>query len=256
MNPVTNSSIDEYRRLLNRCAAAMAVAQNAYVAEFLPAGDNTDLVDLFTDGNIDKRFAKLRDQLNLLEAEFGNLDDQIEMCIRIIPLDAYATGVSDADCFLEWLETRKQLTPGQIDLVVYQRARHQVEFLAARMRSRPIRFQDLCSVSDALRSDFAADNRIQIKINPIHCPATLRKTILFEDIGLPAAAIFFSVGIDVRMVVLERSGQWLVSCLAAAGPRNLKELARRFPGSAEDLMRGLKRSGRHRPGRFFAIVFP
>lgn len=238
MKPGTHSSLEEYRLQLNRCAEAMAVADNATVADYLPPGDSPALVDLFTDGNIDKRYEKLRDQLELL-SDLPDLDARIENYVRSVPLDAYATSVRDADRFLVWLERRHMFTPGQRDVVTCLHARHQIEFLAAGARSRHLHFQDLSSVSEELRTEFGANNRIRIEINPVHQFARFHTMALFEgeeDMELPVSAVLFPVETDIRTVVLEDAGLWLVNALARKGRCTHGELLPRFPGSADELL--------------------
>jgi hypothetical protein len=238
MNHSTPSSLEEYRRQLDRCAEAMAIAHNASVAEYLPPGDSPDLVDLFTDGNIDKRYEKLRDHLELF-SDFPDLDACLENYIRSIPLDAYATTVRDADRFLQWLEQRHKFTPEEQDIITCQRARHQIEILAAGARARHLRFQDLRSVSEELRTEFGMNTGVRIEINPIHQRVCFHTMALFEgedDIELPVNALFFPVQIDIRTVVLEQAGVWLVDALAKGDRHTYSELLSHFPGSANELL--------------------
>ena len=93
----TKSSVPEYALQIRRITQALAVAHNDVVRSDLLPADRLELVEMFTEGNLDKRFDKLTDQLELLEESFDDLPELISEYVRTIPLAAYDTGSSDGD---------------------------------------------------------------------------------------------------------------------------------------------------------------
>src|SRR5687767_4262879 len=79
----------DYRDQIQRCAQTMALGYAEDVRPFLASGMTIEQVKLFTDGNLDKRFEKVLDQVELLKAAFDNLNDLVDEYILEVPLAAY-----------------------------------------------------------------------------------------------------------------------------------------------------------------------
>ena len=78
MTTLTSQTTD-YRDQIQRCAQTMALGCVEDVRPFLANGMTVEQVKLFTDGNLDKRFEKVLDQVDLLKTAFDNLDDFIQL---------------------------------------------------------------------------------------------------------------------------------------------------------------------------------
>ena len=69
-------------------------------------------------------------------------------------------------------------------------------------------FQELLSVSESVGESFTHDSRIRLELNPIHHSAVFQTNVLLgdDDFELPATAVFFPVGDDVRTAILDSMG--------------------------------------------------
>ena len=214
----------EYREQIQRCAASLAIAQVERVGDLLAPGQAVAQVKMFTDGNLDKRFEKLGDHLELLAEDFENWEELRVDYVKTVPLAAYDSMTSDGERFLNWLADCVELTAEQGDLVTCQRSRHTVEALAAENRLAHVRFQELWQSIESFAPELGANDDLWIHLNPIHTWATLQTArLLDESDDLPAGIVFFPVGNDIRTAVLEDAGRQLVEQLAW-GPRRLDEL--------------------------------
>jgi hypothetical protein len=221
----TIHTTDEYREQIRHCARSLSLARNDAVAALLAPGHAVPLVKMFTDGNLDKRFQKLSDHLELLAEDFEDLEELIVEYVKTVPLAAYDTGASDGERFLDWLCERRELTAEQQDVVTCQRSRHAVEALAQERRLAHVRFQELLQSAEAFALELGANPDLWIHANPIHVEATLHTHRLLDaEDELPALVAFFPVGNDVRTAVLEDAGRRLFGCLAESGPQRLADL--------------------------------
>ena len=219
-------AVDEYRAQITACARSLSVAHVADVTGYLAAGNTSEMVKMFTDGNLDKRFLKLKDHLELLNGGFPEMEDLIAAYVKTIPLAAYDTGSSDAEHFLEWLQRSRSLTPEQIDLITCQRARRAVEELAAANRLQHLRFQDFAVLRERLLPEWGARPELRIELNPVRVWATFSTPVLLgEGDEPPATVIFFPVENDIHTAVLEPQAQSLIQDLEARGPSRLDDLA-------------------------------
>lgn len=219
-------ALNEYREQIVRCAQSLAVARNEAVAGFLSAGMPLQRVAMFTDGNLDKRLLKIRDQLEEFEDELDDLEEPIREYIRAVPLAAYDTGSSDTGHFLNWLRASRDLTPEQLDCIACQQARIDVEELAAANRIGHVRFQELLSRADDLAPELGENPELWIHLNPIRAWATFQtQALLDEDDEVPARAAFFPVDNDIRTAVMEPPAEALVGELERFGSCRLDDLA-------------------------------
>src|SRR5262245_39962581 len=142
-------SQETYRQKLTRLARALASADALAVAGDLATGCPPRRAILFTDGNCEKRFEKLTDQLDFVAPAFDDFPGLIDAFIRSQPLVAYDTGASDGEQMLLWLTRTQNCTAEQLDHIACQRGRHAVEDLARCNRLGHTRFQELHSVTPA-----------------------------------------------------------------------------------------------------------
>jgi hypothetical protein len=220
----------EYARTLQRIAGALSVAQCSTVAGDLADGHPVDKVKMFTDGNLDKRFEKLQDQLELLAEDMDDLDDAIVDYVRTVPLAAYDTGASDGDRFAVWLPTSRDLTPEQRDIITVIRSRVAVEELARSNRLAHVCFQELASLSDELAGDLTTNPNLTLHLNPTRIWASFETDrLLGDDTPEPAGAVlFYAWRSEVRTSVLEPESVLMLRTLADGAPCHLENLQLRL----------------------------
>lgn len=222
--------IEEYRHQIQHCAHKLAVAKTKDVSPFLPEGERMDLVDVYADGNLEKRQGKLTDQFEFMQDAFEELEQWIVEYIRTVPLAAYDTGSTDSVLFLDWIEERKSLTPEQIDLVTCHRSRIEVEESARDNRMGHIRFQEMLSATEDLAQQLESNEDLWVHLNPIRVWARFETTVLLEDEDdLPATVLFYPVGSDIRTAVLDAFGQMVVDKLESLQSVRAGELLAAFP---------------------------
>jgi hypothetical protein len=222
-----DTALEQYRRQLNRWVAALATGDNETVradaAERYLAGD----IDLFTEGNLDKRVDILSLQLSFLAAAFEDLDELIEEYIAAQPLAAFAAGPADAAAFLRWLSASCALTPEQADHVACRQARYDVEDAARANRSGHTRFQERWSVARRLAKQLRRNDGLRLHLNPARGWATLHtRAFLDEETKLPGNVVFFALGMQIHSAVLDDPVPALLEALEE-GPLTLAEWAER-----------------------------
>lgn len=214
----------DYRDQIQRCVQTMALGCVEDVRPFLADGMTVEHVKLFTDGNLEKRFEKVLDQVELLKAVFDNLDELVDEYILEVPLAAYDTGCSDGDRFLRWLKLTHVTTPEQQDHIACQLARHEVENVARKNRLGHIRFQELRSMADQLAEEFSTNPKLRIHLNPIRTWATFQTNILLdEESTAPADVLFFANRQQIRTSAFDDDGKYFVETLASHGPFTLTD---------------------------------
>lgn len=241
MNEI-ESNRDDYRRQLARWAHAMAVGRNEDV-DHLAATMTPAHVKLFTDGNLDKRFEKLRAQADMLDEVFDDLEERIEDYIHAIPLQAYDARSMDCDRLLAWIEHRGGLDGEQRDYLQCLRAQHTVEAFARANRAGYLRFQELRSLVDPLLGELTTNPALKVHLNPTRVWTRFETRALLDDLAdLPADVLMFADRGDIRTAVLEDAGRDLVRVLEQIGPSTLKEwttAAERDEGEVCDVTRDL-----------------
>jgi hypothetical protein len=211
--------LDAYRQELTSWAEAMTRCHNDAVYAALAPGFRPEQVDLFTDGNLDKRLEKLSVQLEFVAGAFADFEGLMDEYVSAQPLAAYDTGSGDGERFLSWLERCRRLTPEQRDFVACQRARYAVEEAARKNRRGHVRFQELWSVAGELAAELDSNPELCVYLNPIRARARFQTAALLEGQGSPPAdALFFTVGTSVRTAILEPRALALVNGLARVSP--------------------------------------
>lgn len=235
MSPSFNHTQD-YARTLTRIARALSVAQCATVAGDLDQRHPLEKVKMFTDGNLEKRFEKLQDQLELLADDVDDLDELIVEYVRTVPLAAYDTGTTDGDRFVRWLTASHTLTPEQRDLIAVIRSRVAVEELARVNRLPHVHFQELTSLTSELVEELTTNPNLTLHLNPIRIWAAFETDrLLGEDNPEPGGSIlFYAWQSEVRTSVLEPETALMLRTLADGEPCHLQNLQLRL-----ELMAGL-----------------
>ena len=218
-------NLDEYRHQLSRWAEAMAVGRCGDV-DHLGESFTAEHVKLFTDGNFDKRFEKLRAQADLLDEVFEDLGALVETYIRSVPLQAYDARTMDCDRFLAWIEDRQGPTAEQRDYLACLKAQHAVEAAARVNRAGYLRFQELRSLNGTSVAALETNRMLSIHLNPTRVWARFHTRALLDDeADLPADVLLYADRGDIRTALLEAESRDLVRVLEQIGPSTLEEWA-------------------------------
>jgi hypothetical protein len=242
MNRTTDHAVEQYRRQLNAWVEGMAVDDNSAVyPDAAPTSTPTD-VDLFTEGNLAKRFEVLDFQMAFLRPAFPDFDDLAVDFITTEPLPAYETGSVSGEAFLRWLEETLELTPVQRDYIACRRGRYQVEDIARADRLAHIRFQERWSVAGVLAKHLGRDGRLRIQLNPIRAWARFETDEFLEGQAEPPAdVLFFAVRSSIHTAVLDAPMPVLLEGLDGKDGVTLLEWARRVELAASDDLVSLAR---------------
>lgn len=219
----------QYAEQLTRITRALAIAQNNSISRDLGVGQSLERVALFTDGNLDKRFEKLVDQVEIVSELFDDLESFIEQYIQTVPLAAYDSGSSDGNRFAEWLSRKVHLTAEQGDALTIVRARYAVEEHARANRIGHLHFQEVSSLIAELAPELPRNPKLQLRLNPIRQWAVLETTRFLDgDDIVPADVLFYACGREVRTVVLNSLGRSLIRALSKFGPCPLRQVEKQL----------------------------
>jgi len=226
-----------YHQSLKQTARAMASARISGVSSLLDPRDSVDRVKMFIEGNYEKRIEKLLSQAALLEDVVEYLEDRVIAYVQELPLAAYDTGCTDGDRFLQWLATCGDLTDEQMDHLVCQRARLQLEDIARANRLGHVRFQELWSLKDKLLPQFNATSSLIVHVNPIRCRTVFRTTALLDEEDItPANVVVFACRNNMRTAVIEAEGIAICETLQSS-PLAISQLIEVSPQlAAEDIV--------------------
>lgn len=215
---------ESYRQQLHRVAQAMALAHSAEVGAYLDQRSTTQGVELFVDGNLEKRCDKLETQLEFVASAFDDFSSLVEEYATSVPQGAYDTSASDGDRMLCWLIERQELSAVQQDYVTCQRARHQVENLARANRLKHVRFQELLTLAGELSTELETNGQLHIHLNPIRTWAQFSTPELLDAEAVPPCnVLFFASGREIGSAALELEGQALINELADYQPCTLDD---------------------------------
>ena len=219
-------SQDVYRDQLARLARAMASTQWDEVTHKLSADSDATGVQLFVEGNWEKRCDKLANQLEFVAAAFDDFPQLIQAYVDTAPSPAYDTSLSDGERMLVWLRNTRRLTAEQADRIACQQARHAVEERAREQRLAHVRFQERYSLVEKWLANFDAASPLRLYLNPIRTwTKFISPALLDESASPPAHVLFFACGGEISSAVLELEGQALVNELADYQPCTLAEWA-------------------------------
>ena len=222
MTPPTTH--EEYAEQIKRCAQALSIAKNDQVADVLAKGHTLEMLKMFTDGNLDKRYQKLVDECEFLSETFDDLDEVIVEYVKTVPLTAYDTGCTDAERFLRHLESRRSLTPEQKDFITCQQGRYAIEFQALEKRMEHVRFQEMAAIAETLSPEWGENPDLWVHLNPLRVWATFQTTALLdEEDEVPATVLFYPVREDIRTAVLEEEGLAVAKFLSSRARARLDD---------------------------------
>ena len=232
-----------YAEYLTRLSQGLAVGVNDVAKDDIANDFTMDQVAMFTSGNLDKRFEKLTDQLELLADVVDDLEDWVEKYITTVPLAAYDTGASDGDRFIQWLSREKELSGEQRDVGNVIRCRSAVEDIGRSNRWAHVRFQEFRSLSTELATELGSNPTLSIHLNPIRLWTSFETNLLtgddeaeesefaesleIDDSAKQADVLFYAFESEVRTAVFETEAQIVFRTLAEVQPCYLDELALR-----------------------------
>lgn len=216
-----------YQHQLRRLIRAMSMPnRESEVAHALAGASTTVRVKMFVDGNLEKRFDKLQNQLLFVAEAFENFDRLITDFIRSEPLEAFGCALSDGEAMLKWLCSTRELSAVQRDYIACQCARHTIEEIARSDRLGYVRFQELASVADELLPHLGNNESLRIILNPTRIWATFETGELLEDDAQPPAnVLFFATRGEIATAALELEGQALLNELVDFQPCTLADWA-------------------------------
>lgn len=227
-------SLDAYRERLR------------YEAHTSPNGDKAgrpvNRVAMLADSSLWKRYETLQSACEALADGLEGLNEFIRRYIKEVPRSARDTNTSDAERFLQWLDSRDDLTEEQRDYIRCQQGRQAIEFVAVKQRLAHVRFQELLSLNDRLLPELETNPRLTIHLNPIHVWSRFETAALLGDVdAAPATVIFFPVREDIRTAVVEGDCESLVRLLERQGVMRLKDLRKLVSHEAQPELPGLLR---------------
>jgi hypothetical protein len=211
-----------YRDELARLAGALVGGNLVELAPSLADGSLVEHVAMFAQGNLGKRSDKLKKRMKVLREAVPETDDWIAAYLASSTIETCNMYAADACGFLCWLKENAPLTAEQLDEVVCQHARLEVEQVAARNRGGHVYFQELWSVKDELAGEFGTAAGVRIHLNPVRVQVRLHTPALLEGVTPPADVLFFAVRDGVATAVLDPLGLDLLRELAALSPCTLE----------------------------------
>lgn len=227
----------DYASQLRHIVQALAIGKNDLVSGEIAKRDSLEQVKMFTSGNLEKRFDKLKDQLELLEEEIDDLDALVDDYVMSEPLQAYDTGSSDTSNFMKWLGQRIDLTPEQRDLTVVIRSRTATEEIGRRNRMAHVQFQEVRSLVEELAPELGLNASLTIRLNPVRLWAIFESSLFADDeeSSDEIEVLFYAYENEVRTAILEAEARSVLRTLGECHPCSLEELHERV-----DLATGLQ----------------
>ncbi|MCA9089109.1 MAG: hypothetical protein KDA90_10820 [Planctomycetaceae bacterium] len=227
------STLSRFRHQVTSAAQAFSRSRGT---EHEPQTPTASKVRLLNDVAAAERVSELSDGCDWLVDGFDNLDRLIQDYIAAVPL-AKQDGKADAEQFLEWLATHRELSEEQRDAIICQQSRYTVEFLAMKKRLSNARFQELLSNNSRLLRELSHNRTIRIHLNPAHVWASLEtREFLDESTRIPARVLFYLAKDKVCGAVIGEELQLLFRKLQR-GPRSLSDLRWVMPRHGDwDLM--------------------
>ncbi|WP_197442201.1 hypothetical protein [Thalassoglobus polymorphus] len=176
-----------------------------------------------------KRLNELKDACALLADGLSGFDELIEKYVQVEKRNRRDTPNRDCERFLEWLESKVQLTDQQRDMIVNQQSRHAVEFVALKQRIAHLRYEEMLSNSQPFQKHSAQHLGELVYLNPVHVWATFDTHAFIEDESpIPATVLFYPAAGSVRTAVIDEQSEQIIRELEQ-GPQKLRTLLKQTP---------------------------
>jgi len=215
------AALNEYRDMIRRVARAMASNQVDPVLPYLGKKYEPKHVEMFVDGNFDKRVDVLLRLMPFVgdDEDFPDLEeDAVEFC-EISAVSAYDGSSEECDAFLAWLQESRELTSEQQDTVSIQRCRYRIEQQARRQRHEHVRFQELLSLAPQLFEELDDNDQLQLIVNPVTVWGELKsKKYLAANSVPPVPVLHYADDQEVRTGMFEPAGVTLLKQLMLLTP--------------------------------------
>ncbi|WP_339745804.1 hypothetical protein [uncultured Rubinisphaera sp.] len=218
----------QYRDMIQKVARAIAQNRTDDVLPYLGKKYEAKHVEMFIDGNYDKRIDVLIRLMPFVseDEDFENFEELAMQFADSKQVRSYEGSTEECDAMLEWLEETQNLTLEQQDTVACQRARYEVEHQARANRSKHIRFQELVTVAVELLDQLGENDELTIHVNPAVSWSYLKsKKYLDEDENPPVSALYYADDDEVRTAMFEPAGQNLLDRLIDLAPCHFSQWA-------------------------------
>lgn len=195
------------------------------------------MIQLFSEGNFQKRYEKLERALELLPEVFLDHQTIFRRFITSNPLKPYDTVLTDADSFLDWFwEQQSGPSVEQTDVWLAEKARLQVEKNALDRPMQHRGFQSISKVQMAKGPLNFSDKRLTI--NPVATWVSFESShFVGEDTDLPASVLFYPVETQIRTSIVEPEAKPVLQSLQSQS-LTPKELAKMNLGTVEGICFG------------------
>lgn len=222
-----NASAEQaYREMIQQVARAMAGNNVEGAVAYLSPEFTARHVELFVDGNFEKRVDVLLRLMPLVseDDDFEDFESLAEEFADTVPVAAYEGSSEECDAMLAWMQETLELTPSQRDTVNCQRARYAVEFLARRKRAEHVRFQEQVSVASSLARDLPRRESLRLVVNPIHVWTDfVSRKYLETTAPVPRDVLTWADDREVRTSTFEPAGRAYFESLLACQPCSFAE---------------------------------
>lgn len=218
---VDDASLAAYSEMIRKVARAMASNQVDPVLPYLATQYEPKHVEMFVDGNFDKRIDVLLRLMPFVneDEDFVDLEeDAVEFC-EVAAVSAYDGSSEECDAFLAWLEESRELTPEQRDTVEIQRCRYRIEQKARTERPAHVRFQELVSLAPQLFEELDENPELQLMVNPVTLWSELKSNkYLAAEAVVPVPVLHYADDREVRTGMFEPAGVTLLKQLLLLTP--------------------------------------
>lgn len=176
-----------------------------------------------------RRLRDLKHSCSLLADGFDQFDQLISRYVGDVPVISRSSDAADCYRFLQWLESRSDLTEEQRDFIVHQQSHQAVEFVALKQRLAHLRFQELLKTRTPFNPHSAEHLSQVLHLNPIHVWASFETRALLDDEQpIPATVLFYYSRDGVQMRVISEAERELIRELEQH-PQQLRALIRQCP---------------------------
>lgn len=175
----------------------------------------------------------------LIVDQFQAFDRLISDYVRSVPPTAHAE--TDTDRFVTWLKDQSSVDAEQRDLLLCLYSRRAVETAALHKRIAHARFMELLIQTPERLQKLTFQSPYGIRLNPVHVWATFQTRVLLgERNRIPACALFYQVGQDVRTAILKEDVLPLVRTLEQRDLRIADLFVQLTPEQSEEMLAVLR----------------